>query len=69
MVRKSVTSSNLKSVGYDPISKTLEIEFLSAIVYEYLMVPANVHDSLMAAASKGSYFAANIKDIYKCNKK
>jgi KTSC domain len=33
MERQPVSSSNLKSVGYDPRSRTLEIEFHNGGVY------------------------------------
>lgn len=61
MNRVSVSSSNLASVGYDPGSMTLEIEFLNGGVYQYFNVPAHVHRGLMAAGSHGSFFDAHIK--------
>ncbi len=65
MTRQSVSSSNLRSVGYDNPSSTLEIEFNSGSIYQYLSVPANVHVSLMRASSHGTYFNANIKNVYR----
>jgi len=35
MERQYVTSSNLQSLGYDPTSKTLEIEFNDGAIYQY----------------------------------
>ena len=65
MNRTLVISSHLDSVGYDPNSKTLEIEFkISGRVYQYCNVPEDVYQSLMQASSKGRYFNAHIKDIY-----
>ena len=64
MIRTPVISSNLVSVGYDPISKTLEIEFRYSRVYQYYNVPEDVFQGLMQASSKGRYFDAHIKDIY-----
>ena len=64
MIRTPVNSSNLVSVGYDPISKTLEIEFIRSSVYQYFNVPEGLHLGLMRASSKGRYFRANIRDIY-----
>jgi hypothetical protein len=65
MNRSPVVSSNLASVGYDPITATLEIEFRSSGVYRYFDVPAAIHDGLMAAsaqgASVGQYFDRNVK--------
>ena len=57
-------SSNLKSVGYNPETLRLEIEFHSGGMYVYNGVPAHVHAELMNAPSLGSYFAANVKDHY-----
>jgi len=39
MERKAVRSTNVASVGYDPKSKVLEIEFKSGGVYQYANVP------------------------------
>lgn len=63
MTRQNVSSSNLRSVGYDNL--TLEIEFNSGSIYQYSGVPANIHTALMAASSHGTYFNANIKNIYR----
>ena len=38
MQRDYVSSSNIVSVGYDPASETLEIEFQSGAVYQYYNV-------------------------------
>lgn len=56
-----VVSSNLKSVGYDANSSTLEIEFHSGGIYRYADVPASEYRALMSADSKGRYFNAHIK--------
>lgn len=61
MERTPVASSNLASVGYDPNSQTLEIEFHSGSVYQYSGVPQSIYQGLMSAASKGSYFDSFIK--------
>ena len=61
MERKHVRSSNLKSVGYDPEAKTLEIEFLNGGLYKYFNVPENIYNELMAASSHGSYFDQYVK--------
>jgi hypothetical protein len=61
MNRERVTSSNIASIGYDPVTNTLEVEFKNGTVYQYSDVPASVHSGLMAASSHGSYFNARIK--------
>jgi hypothetical protein len=63
MTRTAVTSSNLRSVGYDDATRTLEIEFKNG-VYQYADVPLEVYQQLMSAASHGSYFIQNIRDAY-----
>lgn len=68
MNRETVESSNLKSVGYDPNTKILEIEFHHGGVYQYFDVPANVHSGLMSAPSKGSYHYQHIKNVYQYQK-
>lgn len=64
MDRQSVSSSNLRSVGYDADTQTLELEFRSGSVYQYDGVPENVHSGLMQAASKGSYLNQHIRYQY-----
>lgn len=64
MTRQPVNSSNLRSVGYDSATQTMEIEFNSGAVYRYDGVPPALHAGLMGAASHGSYFHQNIKGQY-----
>ena len=61
MQRTPVSSSNLRSVGYDPETSTLEVEFMHGGVYSYSNVPASEYNGLMSASSHGSYFNANIR--------
>lgn len=55
MQRTKVSSSNIASIGFDPASQVLEVEFLNGSIYQYSDVPPSVHKGLMAAASHGSY--------------
>lgn len=64
MNRAPVSSSNLRSVGYDEATQTLEIEFHSGGVYQYDSVPRSVYKALMNAPSHGKYFHAHIKGVY-----
>jgi hypothetical protein len=61
MERISVQSSNLASVGYDPQSLTLEVEFRNGSAYQYFGVPEYIYEGLINAGSKGAYFDQNIK--------
>ena len=64
MRRQSVTSSNLASVGYDPSSQTLEVEFQNGSVYRYFNVPQTIYEGLMRASSSGSFLASQVKDRF-----
>jgi len=61
MYRAYVESSNIASVGYDPPSATLEVEFHNSGIYQYFGVPVHVYEELISAGSKGSYFYVNVK--------
>ncbi|PPT62024.1 KTSC domain-containing protein [Xanthomonas arboricola] len=68
MEREAVISSNIASIGYDPISETLEVEFVkTGKVYEYYNVQQFIYDQLMAAPSVGQFFNASIKGSYPFN--
>jgi hypothetical protein len=64
MDRTPVQSSNLRSVGYDPVRRILEIEFHDGGVYQYQSVDPSVYNGLMSAGSHGSFFHAYVKNIY-----
>jgi len=64
MRRTRVSSSVVASVGYAAKTRTLEVEFVSGRIYQYLDVERDTHDALLAAPSKGTYFNAHIKDEY-----
>ncbi|MBD9165871.1 MAG: KTSC domain-containing protein [Parabacteroides johnsonii] len=68
MNRNYVSSSNLRSVGYDQDSRILEVQFHNGHVYQYRGVPLSVYSSLMSASSKGQYFNGFIRDRYPCRK-
>jgi len=68
MTRQWVSSSNLRAVGYDAATHTLEIEFHHGGVYQYFGVPEAIYRSLMAAGSKGSYHHTHIKERYRYRK-
>jgi hypothetical protein len=62
--RVAVTSSSVKSVGYDAALSTLDIEFSSGAVYRYFAVPAAVHFALMSADSVGAFVGRRIRNGY-----
>jgi hypothetical protein len=61
MDRIPVSSSNLRSIGYDSNEEILEIEFHSGGIYQYFGVPLSRYEGLINASSKGSYFDGYIK--------
>ena len=64
MLKQSVASTNLTSIGYDEETQTLEVEFLNGRVYQYYGVPNNMHVQLMQAPSKGQFFVTYIRNSY-----
>lgn len=57
----SVQSTDLAAVGYDADTLTLVVDFVKGGRYQYSGVPAEVHEGLMNAPSKGTYFNQNIR--------
>ncbi|OQX67727.1 MAG: hypothetical protein B6A08_13665 [Sorangiineae bacterium NIC37A_2] len=53
--RTEIDSQAIRSVGYDPATETLEIEFRTGRVYVYEGVPASVHQWFMKIPSKGGF--------------
>lgn len=60
----AVSSTTLATMAYDGIRNLLQLEFRSRAVYCYFGVPAVVHEALLAAPSKGSYFNHAIRGRY-----
>ena len=65
MKRTPVDSTDLVSVGYDPVERILEVEFKGNRVYQYLEVPRDIAEGLLKAASYGQYFYAHITAYYR----
>ena len=68
MERAGVSSSNIRSIGYDSSTETLEVEFTSGELYHYFGVPSNVHEALMRAPSHGRFLNDRIKGRYRYRK-
>ena len=68
MDRQTVSSSNIRSVGYDAENKILEVAFSSGGVYQYFNVPEHRYSRLMSSFSKGSYLADHIRNNYRYRK-
>ena len=55
MHRTDVESSNVKSIGFDRESGTLEVQYLNGLIYQYPDTKADDYAALMAAQSKGRH--------------
>ncbi|GJQ22146.1 MAG: hypothetical protein HBSIN02_25010 [Bacteroidia bacterium] len=66
--RIPVTSSTVASVGYDPATLTLEVEFTNGTIYQYFDVPEMEYQNLVGAESVGKHLNNNIKPNYRYTK-
>jgi len=64
MDRKKVGSSQIRSVGYEAGSQTLEVELADGSIWQYSRVPSEVHRRLLAAPSLISFYRDSIEDDY-----
>ena len=62
--RISVTSSHIRSIGYDLESKTLEIEFKSGKSFFYYTIDEELYLDLMKAESKGKFYNKYIRGSF-----
>ena len=60
MERQPISSSNIISAGYDPVTQTLEIEFRQNVVWQYTNFPENMWYEFLGAPSQGKYFHSQI---------
>jgi frataxin-like iron-binding protein CyaY len=67
MERKSVTSSNIVSVGHDAEGQILEVEFKNG-VYRYFEVSPEAHQAFVSAESLGRHFQEHIRGKYRFEK-
>jgi hypothetical protein len=52
-------SSLIKSIGYDAVERTMDVEFARGDVYRYYDVDQQFHTDFLAAKSKGAWFNSN----------
>jgi len=64
MDRKKVSSSSIRSIGYDERNRVLEVEFNDGRVNQYSGVSAEVHRRLVGAPSIVSYFRDNVEESF-----
>ena len=68
MLREVVSSSSLRSIGYDARTRTLEVEFSGGRIYRYAPVPTHVWVELRRAESKGKYFQDHVRDDFEAER-
>lgn len=68
MERTEVSSSAVRSIGYNAETQVLEVEYLGGGVYQYTNVPASEYEALMSSSSVGKYLQNNIKSAYSARK-
>lgn len=61
---KSVSSSNIESIGYDEQNQIVYVRFLNGTLYCYNGVPIHDFEGLLNAPSIGSYLHRNYKNVY-----
>jgi len=61
MQRMSVESSSVRTIGYDPETFELEIEFHNGRAYRYQQVPVAAYRLLLQAPSIGEFVNKQIK--------
>jgi hypothetical protein len=61
---KSVNSSMLRRVRYDPKQRSLDVVFRTGEIYRYKDVPLDEYQKLMRAASLGRYMQMHIIEHY-----
>jgi hypothetical protein len=64
MERKKVSSSHIRSVGYDASGQVLEVELADGAIWQYSKVPSEVHRRFIGAPSMVSYYRDNIEEDY-----
>lgn len=62
MKRLTVESSQIKSIGYKPEGRILEIEFHRGGIYQYVPILETTYQELIASVSIGQYFNEKIKN-------
>ena len=60
-----VESSQVKAIGYDPLTKTLAVTFTRGLgsIYHYQNCEPQLHADFMAAESIGTFFGKHIKPL------
>jgi KTSC domain len=68
MTRTKVSANILRSIGYDPDTEQLELEFTSGDIFDYQKVKPYSYMGLMNSNTKDDYFNKYIRDNYEVEK-
>ncbi len=61
-------SSQVTAVGYDVVTRILQVRFTNGAEYQYAGVPPDLYEKLIAAPSFGSFLHKHIKGKYQYQK-
>lgn len=64
MDRKKVSSSKIRSVGYDERARVLEVELSDGAIYQYSSVSTEIYRRMMAAPSIVSFYQDRIEEDF-----
>ncbi len=56
-----LSSTNLRAIGYDPDTMTMQIQFNNGSLYSYANIEPQTYEDMMASGNPGEYFATIIK--------
>ncbi len=68
MYRQPVSSTDIRSIGHDPVSGILEVEFTSGDIYQYFNVPEHLYGQFLHASSHGQFLNDYIRYNYRYQK-
>ncbi len=68
MQRNPVSSTNIRSIGYDSATAMLEVEFTSGDIYQYFNIPEALYKQFLSAPSKGQFLNDYIRFSYRYQK-
>ena len=63
MNRQPCNSSVIKSAGYDPVDRVMEVEFARGDLYLYYDVEPSIYADFVEAESKGAWFRSAMKGL------
>jgi len=64
MERRKVSSSKIRSVGYDEKSRVLEVEHTDGSLFQYSGVSQELHRRLMSAPSIASFYQDRVEEDF-----